>query len=113
MSGSVALATETFRSVAFAHVARHGSSSDGQGDEQGCMHKRTQPNELAARVLTQDFFGLARRVESEEGSVCKYMTDRANNATKPGRKRTSQKSFLGYMVKRLSAHGGCLGSKRR
>ena len=28
-------------------------------------------------------------------------------------KDKSKKSVLGYMVKRLSAHGGCLGSKRR
>ena len=28
-------------------------------------------------------------------------------------KDKSVKSVLGYMVKRISAHGGCLGSKRR
>jgi hypothetical protein len=71
------LATETFRSVAFAHVARHGPSSDGQECEQGCLHKRMQPGDLSARDLT------------------------------------CLECFLGYMVKRLSAHGGCLGSKRR
>ena len=32
--------------------------------------------------------------------------------TKSVRKRSSER-VLGYMVKRLSAHGGCLGSKRR
>ena len=61
---------DTFRSVAFAHVARHGPACTvGQDGEQGCMHKRTQPSEFSARVLTQDFSALTRRVESEEGSV--------------------------------------------
>ena len=63
---------DTFRSVAFAHVAGHGSSSDGQGDK--------------LRLYAQ---------KDAAGFVIR------------------SKSFLGYMVKRLSAHGGCLGSKRR
>ena len=41
-----------------------------------------------------------------------YMTEVSEQPTKPGAKRTSE-NVLGYMVKRLSAHGGCLGSKRR
>ena len=52
--------------------------------------------------------------QAERGKKCmnEYMTDRAKTATKPGAKKTSE-IVLGYMVKRLSAHGGCLGSKRR
>jgi hypothetical protein len=61
----------------------------------------------------QDFFRLARRRLSEGRSIRKYVNDRTKSATQPGGKKTSQKSVLGYMVKRLSAHGGCLGSKRR
>ena len=81
---------ETFRSVAFAHVARHGSSSDGQGDEQGCMHKRTQPSELSTRVFDAGFF-VTGEAQAERGKECtyRYMTDRAKTATKPGTKKTS------------------------
>ena len=41
-----------------------------------------------------------------------YMTEVSEQPAKPGAKKTSE-NVLGYMVKRLSAHGGCLGSKRR
>ena len=82
---------ETFRSVAFAHVARHGSTCTvGQDDKQGCMHKRTQPNELAARVFNAGFFVIGE-AQAERGKECtyQYMTDRAKTATKPEAKKTS------------------------
>ena len=52
------------------------------------------------------------QAEREKECMYEYMTDRAKTASNPGAKKTSE-SVLGYMVKRLSAHGGCLGSKRR
>ena len=54
----------------------------------------------------------AAQDEREKECMYKYMTYRAQTATKPGARKTSE-FVLGYMVKRLSAHGGCLGSKRR
>ena len=50
----------------------------------------------------------------ERWSECMYhVHDRlSEQPTKSVRIRSSESS-LGYMVKRLSAYGGCLGSKRR
>ena len=73
-------ATETFRSVAFGQVARHGSIVHGRTGKQ---------RKLVAQKDTTEF-------------ACRSMCFAGNG-----------ESSLGYMVKRLSAHGGCLGSKRR
>ena len=58
------------------------------------------PNQKRRAAMTQDFSRLARRIESEEGSVRQYVTARANNPTQPDGKKSSQRqSTLGYMIK--------------
>jgi len=53
-----------------------------------CSEFVTRPISNHDRV-TQRFFGLARRFLSEGMSVHKYVTDRAKETTKPGRKIAS------------------------
>ena len=64
-------------------------------------------------VSHAEIFGAGEAACSRKQGVYEKVHDQlSEQPTKPGPKRSSE-FVLGYMVKRLSAHGGCLGSKRR
>ena len=84
------------------------------------QHKRKQWIECSAlyHQLVENVSGAAifviREADCERtpGVYLSVHDQVSEQPTKRSAKRASQ-GVLGYMVKRLSAHGGCLGSKRR
>ena len=88
-------------SVAFAFVVRHGSACTAEQETKGnCQHKRRQWNlqsafstRLVGMCLAEDCLSKAADQLAGLEQDSEYV--------------------LGYMVKQLSAYGGCLGSKRR
>ena len=68
---------------------------------------------VRTKVSRAGFFVTGAKARERGQGVYVLIHDQpSKRPTKPDAKKTCE-FVLGYMVKRLSAYGGCLGSKRR